>query len=87
MGDPPSTWFSVHPSTCGPRNHSGGTWVNRISSTNHVGLPLGKIGAGQLVHAYSRSSPSKGGSGLQSPLILILGLYIDLAQLENEVTP
>ena len=34
------------------------------------GLPLGEIGAGQLVHARPRYSPLEGGDSLGGPLIL-----------------
>ena len=54
------------------------------------GLPLGEIGANQLVHAHSRSSPSKGGNSRQRPpnsQMPISGLRIDLDHLGNEATP
>ena len=51
------------------------------------GLPLGEIGASPLTFARLRCLPLKGGNIHCGPLILvirILGLHIDLDQLENE---
>ena len=67
--------------------------MNWIFSTKHVGiqaLPLGEIGAGQLVRARPRCSLSKEAvvfKGLSNSCDANSGLYIEIDQPHDEGTP
>ena len=69
MGNLPSTWFRVHPTTYGPTQSYSSvselTWYFKPTMWEPSGSPLGKIRARQLVHAHSWCSASKGGNSIR----------------------